>query len=71
MLFSWVKNDNIDKKCSKSLIRTEIIWEEIMKVKRINSFRKLVYLGLVEVQTVKIIVLAYVGRVSESSIKKI
>ena len=70
MLFSWVKNDNIDKKCSKILIRTEIIWEEIMKVKRINSFRKLVYLGLVEVQTVKIIVLAYVGRVSESSIKK-
>ena len=42
-----------------------------MKVRQINSLWKLVYLGLVEIQTVKIIVLAHGGRVSESLIKKI
>ena len=45
--------------------------EEIKNVQQINSLRKLVYLGLVEVQTVKIIVLAYGGRVFESLTKKI
>ena len=41
-----------------------------MKIRQITSLWKLVYLGLVEVQTVKIIVLAYGGRVSERLTKK-
>ena len=47
------------------------IWTEIFLVGEIivrysNSLRKLVYFVLVEVQAVKIIFLAYVGRVFEN-----
>ena len=79
MLFSWVKTDYLDKNFSKSLIRTETSWGGTETswggnnegLADFNSLWKLVYLGLVEVQTVKIIVLAYGGRVSESLTKKI
>ena len=79
MPFSWVKTDYLDKDFSKSLIRTETSWGGTETswggnnegLADFNSLWKLVYLGLVEVQTVKIIVLAYGGRVSESLTKKI
>ena len=41
-----------------------------MKVRWINSLRKLVYLGLVEIQTVKINFLTYVHRIFEYLTKK-
>ena len=42
-----------------------------MKVWKIDSLWELVYQGVVEIQTVKSIVLEYGGRVSESLTKKV
>ena len=61
MLFPWVKTDYLEKNFQKVIFEQRFLCEEIMK---------LVYLGLVEVQTVKIIFLTYVGRVFEHFTKK-
>ena len=68
--FLWLKADVLDEKVPENSIWTEIFLVGEIIVRYSNSLGKSVYFVLVEVQTVKIIFLTYVGRVFENLQKK-